>query len=1078
MRRQLASADARALYSFFSTAIFAPVTDSIMHLCRIRQFRVAIAVALLAAITLPLRAEENISEVSQFLAAHLKTRSGPALDLGCGNASLDIALAKLAPLNLECISSEQNSVTAARESFLASGLYGTHLSANRESTGKLNYPDSCMSLIFASDQFVTGYGDRDLAEIVRVLSPNGVALLGQSTAVANHTKEPLTRAQLETWLADAHITSFEILEEHGVWARITKPFAPGWDDWTHRMHDAANTYSSRDDIAGNEFKAKWVSDYRPGLSSAAVTIAGGKVVIASLSYADEPNQTPYIQALDAFTGVELWSRVGKKNLPIERPPGVYSNRESCSDIALAGNALYLLGSKFCHVFDLETGATSASFPIPPEAKADEADVWLYLSVDGDTLFGGVGKPPGVKVDWSTMHYRGVCSAVFAMNRTDGKLLWIKNTPVATSSLAAAKGLLYCCDSDLKLHAFQQKDGTETWTSGTGFEAGSEVVGTAVHDEKLWVLHIPPEKDQKGNLLAALELVVRGRNTRVLDAFSTTDGKHLFTCDFGQTIAGFSFAGDTVVGARQHGAQDAGGQGMGMANAKTGAFIWLEPPGVKLRCTPTLATPNLVLRRGPGPNQVIDFKSINNKALVPKVTTFAGFRSSCTYPAIPAYNLLFVQGEGCACQSPIRGNIALTPGTPAPPSTTERLTQGPAFGEPIPIVNGPGWASWRNDVTRSGQSNERTTTPLHELWSAQLAGTVAPVAAAQGLVYCASTDHTLTALDLTTGKLRWRTVADRGISVAPSWANGRLYFSDDAGFAYALRAADGAELWRFRAALSDERMMGYGRLVSRWPAWGGVLVHNGVAYVPSGYFPDEGGCVYALDAVTGAQKWKKQIDRHENNYRTGFVARGAMAFSNNRLYLATGAGIPWALPVAVEGHKPELICGTRDCHIKGEHIMLAGENVITVAPDLEYVHHVKAIEEQHRDRLPVLTADAVFLLNQTTGAKSTFLISGKRSAFEYAADGNTATFMLKDDFASHAKDALNWSTWKDEPMTTLIKAGEILFSGGEGKVYATRASDGTELWSAAVPGGEVTDLALEAGHLLVVTRAGIVVCFVP
>ena len=1037
--------------------------------------------ALLACTVASQAADDPDTKVlANFIAEQMPLRKGLALDIGCGDASLDMALAGVTELNIECISADPAAVASARSAILARNFYGTRVSADLDSVGTLNFPDNCATLVFAGDQFVAGKGARDLAEFYRVLSPNGVAVIGQSAEAAKLSATPLTRAMLEEWLAAAKITDYRIVEMHGVWARFSKSLAgAGWDDWTHRMHDAGNTYSSNDTVAGTDFKAQWVSDYRPGLSSAAVVVGDGRVVVASLEYADDPEQTPYVQALDAFTGVELWSHVGRKDCPISRPPGIYSNRESCSDIALYGNSLFLLGGKFCHRFELDSGKQAAPLPIPAEAHADADDVWLYLSTTPGKLYGGIGKPPGVKIDWSTMHYRGVCSAVFALDPMTEKLLWCHNATLATSSLTADAEHLYFCDAALQLHGLNAKNGSEAWSAPSGLEAGSEVVGAAVYQNKLWVLHNPPDKDKNGKPLSTLDLVVKGRNDRLLDAFSTKDGAHLFACDFGQTIAGFSFSGDTVVGARQHGASDAGGQGMGLADARSGAFKWLEPPGVKLRCTPTLATPNLIIRRGPGPNQIIDLQSLNNPKLVPKVSTFAGYRSSCTYPAIPAYGMLFIQGEGCACQSPIRGNIALTPGAPGPIATTERLTKGAAFGTDVAADNKPVWASCRADATRGGQSSETAPeAPLHKLWTETFNGTVAPLAAGGELVFCASSDRTVSALDLHSGKRAWQFVCGGGIYAAPFLANGRLYFSGDDGVAHAVRADSGAELWNFRAALGSERMIGYGQFVSRWPAWGGVVVHDGMAYVPAGYFPDDGCGVFALDAVSGELKWQKLIDRHENNYRNGFVARGEMALANDKLYISTGVGTPWLLPLKGKDHAPSMLCSSRDCKVKGEHIMVAGADVVCVAPDLEYVHHVKAIEGERRDRLPVLTDDAVFELNQETGGKALCLISGKRAAYEYAADGNTATFMLKDEFAKKPADALNWSAWKDQPMTTLIKAGGVLFSGGTGMVYATRASDGKELWSAAVPGTEVTDLAYSGGCLLVVTNSGSVVCFGP
>jgi outer membrane protein assembly factor BamB len=73
------------------------------------------------------------------------------------------------------------------------------------------------------------------------------------------------------------------------------------------------------------------------------------------------------------------------------------------------------------------------------------------------------------------------------------------------------------------------------------------------------------------------------------------------------------------------------------------------------------------------------------------------------------------------------------------------------------------------------------------------------------------------------------------------------------------------------------------------------------------------------------------------------------------------------------------------------------------------------------------------------------------------------------------DALQWRAWKNKPMTAIIMAGDTLLSGGHGKIYATAAADGKELWSAEVP-GEVTDLAFHGGRLVVVCMTGELICF--
>jgi len=88
------------------------------------------------------------------------------------------------------------------------------------------------------------------------------------------------------------------------------------------------------------------------------------------------------------------------------------------------------------------------------------------------------------------------------------------------------------------------------------------------------------------------------------------------------------------------------------------------------------------------------------------------------------------------------------------------------------------------------------------------------------------------------------------------------------------------------------------------------------------------------------------------------------------------------------------------------------------------------------------------------------------------------YALKKDFKDQPLETcVRWKAWKDEEMTTLIEAGDVLVSGGKDKIYATSAADGKELWNEKVP-GEVQDLAFAGGRLFVLTGSGTIVCFGP
>jgi hypothetical protein len=227
-------------------------------------------------------------DIARLIAAQLKARKGLAIHLGCSDTRLPIALARQTELTIECVDPGKQAVETARRALDEAGLYGTRIGVSQEEAKRLLFPDYSANLITASDDFVATRPGRDFKEVYRVLSPNGVAWIGQSAAAK--AEQRLTRRQLEDWLREAGVSSYTIVEEQGTWARITQPQPEGWDKWTHRSHDPGNTFGSEDTLTGPAFKPHWVSDYRPGLSSAAVAIAGGRVVLASLSYDPFPER--------------------------------------------------------------------------------------------------------------------------------------------------------------------------------------------------------------------------------------------------------------------------------------------------------------------------------------------------------------------------------------------------------------------------------------------------------------------------------------------------------------------------------------------------------------------------------------------------------------------------------------------------------------------------------------------------------------------------------------------------------------------------------------------------------------------
>ncbi len=164
--------------------------------------------------------------------------------------------------------------------------------------------------------------------------------------------------------------------------------------------------------------------------------------------------------------------------------------------------------------------------------------------------------------------------------------------------------------------------------------------------------------------------------------------------------------------------------------------------------------------------------------------------------------------------------------------------------------------------------------------------------AEGTLYFGSSaDGKVYALDAATGQERWTFFTGGPVRLPPAVWKRKVYVGSDDGFVYCLSARDGSLVWRLRAAPSDRKVLGSGRMVSLWPVRTGVLVDDGVAYFASGIFPAEGVYVFAADADDGKVLWCN--DQGGAAPQSRFSPQGPMLASKTTLFVPTGRVSPFA-----------------------------------------------------------------------------------------------------------------------------------------------------------------------------------------
>lgn len=222
-----------------------------------------------------------------------------------------------------------------------------------------------------------------------------------------------------------------------------------------------------------------------------------------------------------------------------------------------------------------------------------------------------------------------------------------------------------------------------------------------------------------------------------------------------------------------------------------------------------------------------------------------------------------------------------------------------------------WSTHLAGVERANISQDPVKLPVSVAWSKDVSdfsilrphpkGQMSSPLIYDGVLYVGSTDSTLSAVDLSTGRVKWDFDAGYPIEATASVGEGMVCFGSLDGVLRCLDTADGRLLWQFQAkseilsapvitgstvyfSSSDDRVYAlsvkngekkwvYNRTTFQSVSpriYGSAAYHNGRLYQ---FFSD--GFVVAIEAENGRELWKRQavkvFNSHENIRRTPLVA---------------------------------------------------------------------------------------------------------------------------------------------------------------------------------------------------------------
>ncbi|MEW6356245.1 MAG: PQQ-binding-like beta-propeller repeat protein [Planctomycetota bacterium] len=414
-----------------------------------------------------------------------------------------------------------------------------------------------------------------------------------------------------------------------------------------------------------------------------------------------------------------------------------------------------------------------------------------------------------------------------------------------------------------------------------------------------------------------------------------------------------------------------------------------------------------------------------------------------------------------------------------------------------------WPAYRHDFARSGVTAEQLPTPLHLQWVHQPAHAPMPawpepgrelnrldfdyvhhVAVADGVAYFGSSaDHKVYAIDLKTGKERWSFFTGGPVRFAPAVEGGRVFAASDDGYLYCLGAKDGRPIWRFYGGPRQEKVLGNGRMISRWPLRSGVAVEKGIVYLSAGTWPNEGVYVYALRAEDGKVIWKNDTSDtlyvkqpHPGSFSmTGVTPQGYVFGEEGRIFIPTGRNVP-----AVYARKTGELIYYRSAPTTWGNRWGGCWNFLAEGFHFNWVCHVSKDIDVMMGEFTPDPKDGMVVFDSDTGKERGELF-GKlyavvKDGILYAAGAKNVTAYDLHAWMEGGKpeECIKWDTEYGRAYS-LIMAGDTLIVGGQDHIDAVSAKDGNLLWQDDV-NGQARGLAVADGRLLVSLTNGDILCY--
>ncbi|MFP6671941.1 MAG: PQQ-binding-like beta-propeller repeat protein [Pirellulaceae bacterium] len=228
-----------------------------------------------------------------------------------------------------------------------------------------------------------------------------------------------------------------------------------------------------------------------------------------------------------------------------------------------------------------------------------------------------------------------------------------------------------------------------------------------------------------------------------------------------------------------------------------------------------------------------------------------------------------------------------------------------------------WPQFRFGANRGASSSEQLAPTLHLQWERDFAtpspafpgdvrlrydATYQPVVMGETIFVPSMVTDSVTALDTSSGEVRWQFFTGGPVRFAPIVTQGAVYFGSDDGYVYCLDATKGTLRWKVSGRPAEHKarnLLGNRRLIPMWPVRGGPVLDDGIIYFAVGLWPEDEIFVNAIHATTGQLIWSNgesskvanaNLD-HGVQQETGLTPQGYLAVLDGQLVAPCGTQLP-------------------------------------------------------------------------------------------------------------------------------------------------------------------------------------------